>query len=66
MEMFILGIFVFLSIPFTMWVATPDVAFGLTALVVVAALLWRSKTVDRIATAFAEAVCDLIWGDKDK
>ena len=46
MEMFILGILIFLSIPFTMWVATPEVAIILAVSVAWAVFIFRSKTID--------------------
>ena len=46
MEMFILGILIFLSIPFTMWVATPEVAIILAVSVAWGVFIFRSKTID--------------------
>ena len=46
METFILGIFVFLSIPFTMWVATPEVAIILAVSIAWVVFIFRSKTID--------------------
>ncbi len=57
MEMFILGILIFLSIPFTMWVATPEVAIILVVSIAWAVFIFRSKTID-------DFLRSIFFGDK--